>query len=451
MVCVGNDMYWRLTRFLLPLIVTIIVHEFGIQFINAGMARMPRATETLAAFGLAYGLVLFLASPLAQARQMSLVLVDNRPSFRKSTVFVVGMSFLLMIFQASLVVTPLGDWIIDDLHRIEPTLSQWVRTVLLWMAPVPLLRNAALFLTGLLIRARRTEVISYATVGSITCGIAAVFLLLPLAVIRAQPIWLPILATYAMTVVEFAIIYWGFRRYIVLTDQSDLTAPRPPLTYRYLLQFFWPLALVMFVQELSRPLINLFIARGPDGTVALAVLSITYALGQWPYRWLNEIRNLPPAFHSEDTGLRRVRRFAVVAGLFSFGLSVLLFWTPLRDVILLRLVGVDADLAARSHLPLALYSFFAFVVAFRAYLHGIGLLERRTQAFALSAPSRISAILLLLIGLPFLGITGATLGVAALLGGFTAETLALWWGVRGRARFAARAQARALAATPGSD
>jgi hypothetical protein len=429
-------MYWRLTRFLLPLIVTIVVHEFGIQFINAGMARMPRATETLAAFGLAYGLVLFLASPLAQARQMSLVLVDNRPSFRKSAVFVLGMSFLLMIFQASLVVTPLGDWIIDDLHRVEPTLSQWVRTVLLWMAPVPLLRNAALFLTGLLIRARRTEVISYATVGSITCGIATVFLLLPLEGIRAQPIWLPILATYAMTVVEFAIIYWGFKCHIVLTDSSE---------------FFWPLALVMFVQELSRPLINLFIARGPDGTVALAVLSITYALGQWPYRWLNEIRNLPPAFHNQDTGLRRVRRFAVVAGLFSFGLSVLLFWTPLRDVILLRLVGVDLDLAVRSHLPLALYSFFAFVVAFRAYLHGIGLLERRTQAFALSAPSRISAILLLLIGLPFLGITGATLGVAALLGGFTAETLALWWGVRGRARFAARAQARALAATSGSD
>ncbi|MBX3001104.1 MAG: hypothetical protein KF893_21455 [Caldilineaceae bacterium] len=444
-------MYWRLTRFLLPLIITIIVHEFGIQFINAGMARMPRATETLAAFGLAYGLVLFLASPLAQARQMSLVLVDNRPSFRKGVTFVLGMSLVLMIFQTSLVVTPLGNWIIDDLHRVEPTLSELVRTVLLWMVPVPLLHNSALFLTGLLIRARRTEVISYATVGSISCGIATVFVLLPLEAIRAQPIWLPILATYAMTIAEFVIIYWGFRRYIVLPDQSDLVTPRPPLTYRYLLQFFWPLALVMFVQELSRPLINLFIARGPDGTVALAVLSITYALGQWPYRWLNEIRNLPPAFHNEDRDLRRVRRFAAVAGILSFAISVTLFWTPLRDLILLRLVGVDAELAQRSHVPLMLYSFFAFVVALRAYLHGVGLLERRTQAFALSAPSRISAILILMIGLPFLGITGATLGVAALLGGFTAETIALWWGVRGQAIFAARAHARALPVTPGSD
>jgi hypothetical protein len=442
-------MYWRLTQFLLPLIVTIVIHEFGIQFINAGMARMPRATETLAAFGLSYGLVLFLASPLAQARQMSLVLVDNRPSYRKGALFVLGMSLVLMIFQTSLVVTPLGDWVIDDLHQVEPTLSDLVRTVLLWMVPVPLLHNSALFLTGLLIRARRTEVISYATVGSITCGIAAVFALLPLESIRNQPIWLPIFATYAMTLAEFVIIYWGFKRYIVLTDQADLVPVRPPLTYRYLLKFFWPLALVMFVQELSRPLINLFIARGPDGTMALAVLSISYALGQWPYRWLNEIRNLPPAFHTEDPDLRRVRRFAAVAGLFSFALSVVLFWTPLRDVILLQLVGVEADLAARSHLPLMLYSFFAFVVMIRAYLHGVGLLERRTQAFALSAPARILAILILLIGLPFFGVTGATLGVAALLGGFAAETLALWWGVRGQAIFAARA--RSLSATPGSD
>src|SRR5690606_9580246 len=143
-----------------------------------------------------------------------------------------------------------------------------------------------------------------------------VVLLLPIEAIRARPIWLPILATYAMILVEVTVLYWGKQRYIRLPAERENLA-RASLSYVDIIQFFWPLALIMFVQELSRPLINLFIARGPEGTVALAVLSLTYALGQWPYRWLNEIRNLPPAFHSEDPQLRSIRRFAIVCGFIS--------------------------------------------------------------------------------------------------------------------------------------
>ena len=45
--------YAQLTRFILPLVLTALVQELSGQFLNGGMARMPRATETLAAFGLA--------------------------------------------------------------------------------------------------------------------------------------------------------------------------------------------------------------------------------------------------------------------------------------------------------------------------------------------------------------------------------------------------------------
>lgn len=436
-------MYRRLTRFLLPLVITIVVQEFGGQILNAGMARMPNATETLAAFGLAWGLILFLASPLAQSKQMSLVLVDGRHSFRKTWRFVLVFALLLMALQASLVLTPLGDWVIDDLHGIDPHLSSLVRAVLLWLVPVPLLRSTTLFLSGTLIRARRTDVISYATMGSIVFGIATVFILLSLDFIRSQPIWLPILATYTTVLVELFVVLWGFRRYVDLSQMARPSAQRRPLlSYAYIIRFFWPLALIMLVQDVSRPVINLFIARGPEGTLALAVLTVVYALGQWPYRWLNEIRNLPPAFHHEDKTLAHIRRFTLASGLLSFAISVVLFWTPLRVFILQRLIGVDPALAVRCRIPLLLYAFFSFVVMVRAYLHGVGLLEHRTQAMAPSAPSRVSAILLALVALPALGIQGATLGVAALLAGFCAETLAVWWGVRGWSLVKTQVQAR---------
>jgi progressive ankylosis protein len=440
-------MYWRLTTFVFPLVLMIVIHEFGVQFLNAGMARMPNATETLAAYGLAYGLLLFFSSPLAQAKQMSLVLVDDRRSLRQTGLFVLVIGLLVMGIQVSLVVTPLGGWVIDDLHQVDGRLAEMVRTVLLWLLPVPLLRSLTLFLCGPLIRARHTEVLSYATGASMAAGIATVFVLLPLEAVRANPIWLPILATYTMTILDMAVILWGVRRYIALPEVAERTVERSALSYGYIIRFFWPLALIMVVQELSRPLINLFIARGPDGTLALAVLTVAYALGQWPYRWLNEIRNLPPAFALEDKGLVRVRRFAFACGLLSFGISIVLFWTPVRDFLLLSLIGVDIELAQLAHTPLALFAFFSFVVMVRAYLHGVALLERRTRALALSGPARLASILLVLIVLPYAGVAGATLGVAALLAGFTGETITVWWGVRGHDLLAARAQAKEATAT----
>jgi hypothetical protein len=111
---------------------------------------------------------------------------------------------------------------------------------------------------------------------------------------------------------------------------------------------------------------------------------------------------------------------------------ILLFWTPVRDFVLGKLLGVQPRLAAQAAMPLVIFSFFPLVVMVRAYLHGVGLFEHRTQVMAPSAPARIVAILIALSILPALGVHGATRGVAALLFGFIIETLVVWWGISGR-------------------
>jgi hypothetical protein len=287
-----------------------------------------------------------------------------------------------------------------------------------------------------LIRAHRTDQTSAAALAGIGASIVVVFALLPTGLVRHKPILLPILATYMSVLVELGIVLWSYRRY-----GANRTAPIAPqaadrgqvLTFAYVFSFFWPLALIMGIQGLSRPLINLFISREPGGAVALAVLTIVYPLANLPYGWLNEVRNLPAAFRDQDDSPTYIRRLAVACGLFSFGLMLVLFWTPLRDFVLQTLLGVGSLLAAQAAVPLMVFSFFPLVVMFRAYLHGIGIQEHRTQAMAPSAPSRILAISVALVLLPLVGVQGATRGVVALLCGFVVETLVLWWGVhRGR-------------------
>jgi hypothetical protein len=310
-----------------------------------------------------------------------------------------------------------------------------VRVALLWLAPYPLVKGAALLYAGLLLRVRRTEIVSYATLANLAVSIVAVFLLLGLPWVHAQPIRLPVVVTYAGLGVELALLLAGVARHMPQEDRQT-TQPKGAavsrLTYGAIVRFFWPLVLIMLIQELSRPLINLFVARGPDPTTALAVLALLYTLGRIPYGWLNEIRNLASAFRDEPDSRIRIRRFAVACGLVSLAMMVVLFWTPLRTVILERWIGAPPELAAQARLPLYLFAGFSFAVTVRAYYHGIALVERRTQSLAPSAPARLAAIIGALVLLPWAGITGATLGVAALLSGFTVEAVVVWWGVRGR-------------------
>ena len=418
--------YRQLVRFLLPLILTAFAVEVGVQVLNGGMARMPRATEVLASFGLAMGLVSFLTSILTHARQLSLVLVASRSGYRTVQVFVVLCGVFLAAVVAGLALTPIGLWIVEDLHGITGPLIGMTRYVFLWLIPFPVLRGLMRFYSGALLRVRRSDIVSAALLLGLGANILAVLVLLPTSLVQREPIWLPLLATYGGLLGELVVLRWGINRYV----NSWLDPAGPEIQVSRIAGYFWPLALIMAIQGFSRPLINLFVSRGTDGAEALAVLTIVYGLGHLPYGWLNETRNLPAAFQDVPGSLAAIRRFILACGSISFALMVVLFWTPIRSFILDMLLALESTLAAQSVYPLLIFSFFPIPVAIRGYLHGVGLLAHRTRAMAPSAPARIAAILLALLGLQAVGLQGATLGVAALLAGFIAETVVVWLGVR---------------------
>jgi hypothetical protein len=430
--------YLQFIRFLLPLLLTMVAIEFGGQVLNGGMARMPQATETLASYGLAWGMVTFLASPLSQARQLGLVLVDSWSAYRKVRLVVLICGLLLAGLLASLAVSPLGTWVIEVLHGVDRSLAVVAREALLWLVPIPIVRGLLRLYTGMLIRVRRTGVVSAATLASIALSMVTVFALLPAGFVRAEPIRLPLLVTYAGLAAEVAVVLWGYQRFV----HGTLDKWGRALSYRYIVRFFWPLALIMAVQGFSRPLVNLFVSRGSDGTEALAVLTIIFALGRLPYSWLNDIRNLHSAFKDEEDSLAHIRRFALGCGLSSFAVMAVMFWTPVRGYLLDTLLGVSPALIAQCQRALVLYPGFPLTVMVRVYLHGIALIEHRTKALAPSGPARIVAILVVLLVLPT-AIDGATRGSAALLFGFVIETVAVWWGIR-RDQPGGRARSRGL-------
>jgi hypothetical protein len=433
---VGVLPYLRLVRFLLPLVVTMVVAGVMPQFLAGGMARGPRPTETLAAFALALGIVEFLASPLSQVRQLGLVLVSHGHQARQVLNFVVACGTLLAATVAVLALTPAGIFVVDDLHHASPDLARVVGDALLLLIPYPLLEGMQRYASGLLMRVRRTEIVSAAMLCGIGASLLTVLAAVPARWVQQTPIYLPLLVTYVGVVTNLLVLGVGLWRYVHprLRDGSLVDGDRTDLGFLYLVRFFWPLALTMAFQGLSRPVINLFISRGLQGEQALAALAVVYSLAHLPYGWLNELRSLAAVFQEYGAaGLRRIRRFAAACGALSFALMLCAFWIPaVRDLLLNDLLALPPELAQRCHQPLLLFSFFPLTVAVRGYLQGVALCERRTAALAPSAPARIAAILTVLLVVPVSWLDGASLGVAALLSGFIIEAAVMWWFVHAR-------------------
>jgi hypothetical protein len=428
--------YLRMIRFLLPLAVTMVVAGVMPQFLSGGIARGSRPTETLAAFALAWGIADLLASPMAQVRQLGLVLVSNRCQARQVLAFVAACGIVLASVLAGLALTPAGHFVVDDLHDTSAELSRVVRYALMMLIPYPLLHAVARYAEGMLMRVRRTEIVSVAMLCDIGVSLVVVVVAVRSGLVQDTPILLPLLVTYAGIGTNLLVLGAGVRRFAHpwLQDGSIPGGDEANMDFLYIGRFFWPLALTMAFQGMSRPLINLFISRGLHGEQALAALAVVYSLAHLPYGWMNELRSLPSVFHEYgEAGLRRIRRFAAACGTLSFAIMVIAFWLPVvRDMVLLELLALPPQLAQRCHAPLVLFSFFPLAVAPRGYLQGIALRERRTAAMAPSAPARIGAILAILLFVPLAWLDGATLGVAALLNGFIIEAVVMWWFVHAR-------------------
>lgn len=174
------------------------------------------------------------------------------------------------------------------------------------------------------------------------------------------------------------------------------------------------------------------------------------------YGWLNELKNVAPAFKDDQAVAEAIKPFYYLATGFSLSLMVLFGWLPVGAWILTDVTGVQPELVAQCIGPMRLFTLWPPAVALRSYCQGMALCERRTGALAPAGPLRVVAIASTL-GL-FTVIDGtsfsaslmpraAMVGTIALCMGFWTEALASFFLLqRHRARSVRKAMALELEA-----
>jgi len=117
----------KIFAFWLPLATTWIMMSIEGPYLAAIVARLPSATENLAAYGLAFAVASLVESPVIMLLSTSIALVRDRESFLSLRRFCYRLSVGLTLVIAILAFSPLLGWLAAEVLHLPENVIRLTR------------------------------------------------------------------------------------------------------------------------------------------------------------------------------------------------------------------------------------------------------------------------------------------------------------------------------------
>jgi O-antigen/teichoic acid export membrane protein len=378
------------------------------------------ATITLAAFSIAFAFNTTFSGVISVEVQAAMSYVTDKRSFWRVARFYFAIALVPLFLIEAIALTPLGDWVFGVMMGASPEatrLAKLASAVMgLWIFPNQV-RNVA---TALCMMHRRTLPISYATIIRLASQ-ALMLIVLPFwmegAVAGAASLVL------CMTV-EAVYMYWASRGYY-----ADLPAKGgEQATYRQMWRFSWPLMITQVTENGVSFVINFFLGRLANPDLALAGFGVVNALNSLVASPLRNMVQAGQALVHSRYDMRVMLRFAHRVTLVYVVLVGILFYTPIRDVILTGVMGLPETLSSYTAPGVQMVLLVVIVWGYASLFRGMLSAMRRTGAIAGSAVIRLLVVTAVgSVTLIAPNLNGAAVGVAAVGAAFLTEALILGW------------------------
>src|SRR4030095_1333740 len=401
-----------------PLIVSTELHQLSHSLVHAFLARLGDATITLAAFSIAFACNTTFSGIISVEVQAAMSYVTDKRSFWRIARFYFAISLVPLFVIEAIAFTPIGDWLFGVMMGASEETTRLAKLASgvmgLWIFPNQV-RNIA---TALCMMHRRTLPISYAT---IIRRVSQALMLLVL------PFWMEGAVAGAASLVgcmtvEALYMYWVSRAYYdELPEEGG-----EHVSYRHMWAFSWPLMVTQVTENGVSFVINFFLGRLAQPDLALAAFGVVNALSSLvasPLR--NMVQTGQARVHSRDD-LRVMLRFAHRVTLVYVALVGILFFTPMRELILDGILGLPATRASYATPGVRMVLLVVVVWGYASLFRGLLSAMRRTGAIAGSAMMRLAVVTAggrVTVIAPDLN--GAAVGIFAIGAAFLTEALIL--------------------------
>jgi len=404
--------------FFLPLILMMELHQISHSVIQAFLARLTDPLVVLAGFSLGSTFNLMISGVIQSSIQAGISFISDLSSFWRLVKFYVVIAFFAFVLVQAVALTHLGDivfgeWVGASAKVVsEAKTASWI--LAFWIFPI-LVRNIAYSLAFL---QKRTILITYAT--GVRLLALFVFLLI-------YPFWLKGAAIGCAALVSCMTVEAVFMVVATYPFFSKLQRNNgPPLPYRDMWCFSWPLMIAQFTENGVAFIINFFLGRLSNPDLAIAGFGVTHAIVK---AILGPLRNLVQTAQS----LLRCREDLIVLLKFTAWMQVAyvgilfgLFYTPVRILVLDSVMGMTLELRNYVTPGLRLTFLVSVFWAFSSLFRGILSAVRTTFAIAVTAVIRL--VVIAIVGgaaLLWPDLNGTVVGIVAISSAFFMESLVL--------------------------
>jgi hypothetical protein len=394
-------------------------------FLAALIARLPEPTYNLAAFGVAYAVAILVESPVIMILSASTALVEGPITLRRLRRFTYLLNGVATATMLLLALTPAWDRFALDLIGLDPTVSELTRGALVILWPWPGAIGYRRFYQGLLIRSGRTQQVAYGTLIRMAsmAGSGLAFYLFT----SFPGVWVGASAiSIGVSVEAIAVRLMTLR--VVREIQAETRAESgAATTYRGITSFYLPLALTSMIGLAAQPTITFFVGHARFSLESLAVLPVVHSVSFFFRAVGLSYQEVAIALLARGrAALAPVARVALLLAVVSSLAQALIAFTPLADLWLIRVSGLEPDLAAFAILPLRILAVAPALSVLLALQRAMLVQARWTRwitwGTAVEVLGIVGGLALTILGMNLIGATAAAL---AFLGGRLAGNLSL--------------------------
>ena len=387
--------YKKIFIFWVPLAATWLMMAAEGPILAAVIARLLEPKFNLAAFGVAFSFGVLIEAPIIMLMSASTALVKNRDSYVKLRNFSLTLIVMCTLIMLVFIVPPIFYFIMQRLIGLPTNVARLTHQACLVLIPWPGAIGYRRFYQGILIRSDLTRRVAYGTIIRLTTMSATAltcYFFFPLNGATVGTLSLS-LAVSAEAIASRIMAHRSVKH--LMTERA--TQADKSLSYRYISQFYYPLALTSILGLGVHPMVTFFMGQSRMPIESLAVLPVINSL-------VFLFRSMGLSFQEVGIALMGVnnrnftmlRNFALFLGIIVVLALSLITYTSLSSIWFNKISGLSLELTRFARLPAQIVSLLPGLTVLISFQRAILVKNAKTAPVTIATSIEVIAIFAIL-------------------------------------------------------
>jgi Na+-driven multidrug efflux pump len=390
-------------------------------FLAAIIARLVEPKFNLAAYGVAFSFALIIEAPVIMMMSAATALVKDYSSFKKLRNFNFLISGLITAIMLIILIPSVFNYIALDLINLTHEVERLTYKAFLVLLPWPGAIGYRRFYQGIMIRNNLTKRVAYGTIVRLTTMSLTALVLYNYSHYAGAVIGASALSA---GVVTEAIASRIMSNQLLAKIKSE-NHYKEPLSYKEILNFYYPLALTSLIGLGVHPMVTFFIGQSRMSLESLAVLPVINSL-VFIFRSLGlSYQEVGIALIGEKgENYKQLVGFAKNLGIILTVLLVIIAITPASAIWFNNISGLSETLTDFVKIPVIIISIMPALTVLISFQRSMLVSFKVTSPVTLATVIEVVVIILtLFISIKLFDLTGVTAAmIAFIIGRFCSIT-----------------------------